>query len=102
MKKQFVVIGLGAFGTSIAKTLEKKGCQVLAIDEDEKKVQEISQFTTQAVQANATDEKVLKELEVGNMDGAVVSIGENMEASILITLILKEGGLHNSRRKTQR
>ncbi len=90
---EFVVIGLGTFGFSVAKRLAEKGYEVLAIDEDEEKVQMVSSLVSQAVQADATDEQALSSLGVQDMDTAVVSIGQNMEASILITLILKELGV---------
>jgi len=91
--RQCVVVGLGTFGASVAKTLIEKGCEVLAIDEDEEKVKEISEIVTQAVQADATDEKTLRSLGVDKMDVAIISTGENMEASILVTLLLKELGV---------
>jgi len=91
--RQCVVVGLGIFGAAVAKTLAEKGCEVLAIDEDEEKVKEISNIVTQAVQADATDEKTLRSLGVDKMDMAVVSTGENMEASILVTLLMKELGV---------
>jgi len=91
--RQCVVVGLGTFGASVARTLVEKGCEVLAIDEDEEKVKEISEVVTQVVQADATDEKTLRSLGVDKMDAAVVSTGENMEGSILITLLMKELGV---------
>jgi len=91
--KQFAVIGLGTFGINISKALIGKGCQVLAIDNNEGHVQEISGAVTRAIIADATDERALKSLGIQDMDGAIVSIGENMEASVLITLILKEMGV---------
>jgi len=91
--RQCVVVGLGIFGAAVAKTLVEKGCEVLAIDEDEEKVKEISEIVTQAVQADATDEKTLRSLGVDKMDMAVISTGENMEASILVTLLMKELGV---------
>jgi len=91
--RQCVVVGLGIFGAAVAKTLVEKGCEVLAIDEDEEKVKEISEIVTQAVQADATDEKTLRSLGVDKMDMAVISTGENMEASILVTLLMKELGI---------
>lgn len=90
--KQFAVIGLGRFGFSVAETLAEKNCQVLAIDIDEEKVQDISEFVTHAVQVDATDEKALKAVGIGDVDVAVVAIGA-IEASILIALILKEMGI---------
>ncbi len=91
--KQFIVVGLGRFGSSVATTLANKGFDVLAIDSDEEKVNEISSEVTYAVQADATDEEALKTLGVGNFDIAIVSIGENVHANILSTLILKEQGV---------
>jgi len=91
--RQCVVVGLGAFGASVARTLVEKGCEVLAIDEEEEKVKEISDVVTQAVQADATDEKTLRSLGVDKMDVAIVSTGDDMEASILVTLLMKELGV---------
>jgi len=91
--RQFAVIGLGRFGLSVAKTLTQQGCQVLAIDKDEQLVQAASEFVTEAVQVDATDEKSLKAVGIKNVDVAVVGIGTNLEASILTTLTLKEMGM---------
>lgn len=93
MKRQFAVVGLGRFGHSVAETLVKKGCEVLAIDRDETQVQAISDLATYAVQCDATDERALKAVSIQNVDVAVVSIGENIEASILIVQALKEIGV---------
>ncbi|HEX9758232.1 MAG TPA: TrkA family potassium uptake protein [Nitrospiria bacterium] len=91
--RQFAVIGLGRFGYSVAETLIKKGFEVLAIDIDEAKIESVSDFATYAVQCDATDEKALKAVSTQNVDVAVVSIGENIEASILIVMTLKELGV---------
>jgi len=91
--RQCVVVGLGTFGASVAEALVEKGCEVLAIDEDEEKVKEISETVTQAVQADARDEKTLRSLGVDKMDIAIIATGENMEASILVTLLMKELGV---------
>ncbi len=88
--RQFAVIGLGRFGLSIAKTLAQKNCQVLAIDKDEDKVQDISDSVAQAVCLDATDEKALKAVGIKQIDVAIVSVGNNIEASILIALLLKD------------
>jgi trk system potassium uptake protein TrkA len=93
MKRQVAVIGLGRFGYGVAETLVKKGCEVLAIDTDPEKIQSISDMATFAVQCDATDEKALKAISAQNVDVAVVSIGENIEASILIVQTLKEMGV---------
>ncbi|ACL69919.1 potassium channel family protein [Halothermothrix orenii] len=91
--KQFVVVGLGRFGSSVARTLAESGYNVLAIDNDEERVQELSNEVTHAVEADATDEEALRTLGVRNFDVAVVSIGDNVHANILSTLILKELGV---------
>ena len=93
--RQFAVIGLGRFGLSVAKTLSEKGHQVLAVDKDEELVQQVSEFATEAVQVDSTDEKALKAVGIMNVDVAVVAIGTNLEASVLTTLILKELGIQH-------
>lgn len=91
--KQFVVIGLGRFGSSVARTLTENGHDVLAIDKDEECVNNLVEEVTHAVEADATDEAALNTLGVRNFDVAVVSIGDNIHANILATLILKEIGV---------
>lgn len=93
MARQVAVIGLGRFGYSVAETLVKKTCEVLAIDKDPAKIEAVSDFVTYAVECDATDEKALKAVSTQNVDAAVVSIGENIEASILIVMALKELGV---------
>ena len=92
--RQFAVIGLGRFGYSVAETLIKKGYEVLAIDKDEEKIEVVSDFATYAVQCDATDVKALKAVSTQNVDVAVVSIGEDIEARILIVMTLKEMGVN--------
>ena len=91
--KQFAIIGLGRFGSSIAKTLYQMGHDVLAIDNDPEEVQEISDYVTHAVQADATDEVTLNTLGIRNFDVAVITIGTDIQSSILITLLCKEMGV---------
>ena len=91
--KQFVVIGLGRFGESVAKTLYGLGHDVLAVDMDEDMVQEISDSVTHAVQMDATDESALRTLGLRNFDVAVVTIGSNIQASVMVTLLVKELGV---------
>ncbi|MEW9700582.1 TrkA family potassium uptake protein [Paenibacillus sp. SI8] len=93
MRKQFAIIGMGRFGSSIAKTLSQLGFEVLAIDHREQTVQDISSIVTHAVQADSTDEEALRALGIRNFDVVVVAIGEDIQASILTTLILKEMGI---------
>ena len=91
--KEFVIIGLGRFGSSIAKTLYSLGNDVLAIDRDEDVVQEISDSVTHAVQLDATDENALRSLGIRNFDVAVVTIGDNIQSSVMATLLVKELGV---------
>ena len=93
MKKQFVVIGLGRFGSSVCKELYKLGHEVLAIDKKEEKVSEMIKHSTHAVIANATDEKALLSLGVRNFEHVIVAIGDDIQSSILCTLVLKEMGI---------
>ncbi len=91
--RQFAVIGLGRFGSSVARTLSDRGFEVLAIDSDEGRVAQAAEFCAHAVRLDATDERALKEVGIGDLDVVIVSIGENLEASTLITLLLKELGV---------
>jgi trk system potassium uptake protein len=92
-KKQFIVIGLGRFGTSVAETLYALGNDVLAVDSDEEVVQNVSERVTHAVQLDANDENSLRALGISNFDVAIVSIGSDIQASILATLLAKEMGV---------
>ena len=93
--KQYVVVGLGRFGLSIAKTLYENGENVLVIDNDEDIIQEAvnSSIIENAITADATDPVVLKNLGINNFDVAFVCIGSNIQDSILVTLTLKELGI---------
>ena len=99
--KQFIIIGIGKFGESIATNLYKMGHDVLAVDIDEERVQHIANKVTHAVQADATEEGTLEALGVKHFDGAVVTIGESVQASILITLLCKELGIRHVLAKAQ-
>lgn len=92
-EKTFAIIGMGRFGSSVAKNLYEMGYDVMAIDFSEEKIQEHIQYVTYAVQADCTDESALKELGIRNFDVVVVAIGEDIQASILATLIVKELGV---------
>ena len=91
--KQYAVIGLGRFGTSLALTLQKMGQEVLGIDPKEETVNQLSGELTHIIQADATDINVLKSLGIRNFDVVVVSMSLNLEASLLITLQCKELGV---------
>ncbi|MGC4377948.1 TrkA family potassium uptake protein [Fictibacillus sp. Mic-4] len=93
MDKQFAVIGLGRFGGSICREFSNMGYEVLAIDRDIERVNEFSNIVTQAVQANSTDEKALQALGIRNFNHVIVSIGDDIQSSILTTLLLKEMGV---------
>ncbi|MFC4712592.1 potassium channel family protein [Planococcus dechangensis] len=101
MKKEFVVIGLGRFGGSIVRELIEQGADVMAIDKDHERVDEFASIATQAVVADTTDESVLKSLGVRNFEHVIVAIGENIQASILTTLMLKEIGVKKITVKAQ-
>lgn len=91
-KKQFAVIGMGRFGLSVATALSNMGFDVLAIDSDEHSTQAVANLVTHAVSADSTDEDALRALGIRNFDVVVVAIGEDIQASILTTLILKDMG----------
>ena len=90
MKKSFVVIGLGRFGSNVAKTLAAMKCDVLAIDVKEESVKGVSKQIPHCVIADATKFDVLSELGAGTTDHAVVAIGGNLQASILTIVNLKK------------
>ena len=82
MDKQFAVLGLGSFGSSVALTLENMGCDVLVVDESYEKVQEISDKVSYAVKADVSEPDALQALGGRNLDGVVVAISESLEARI--------------------
>ncbi|MSQ08972.1 MAG: TrkA family potassium uptake protein [Dehalococcoidia bacterium] len=89
MKRQVVVIGLGRFGANVARTLYQLGHDVMGIDSDEAKVQGMMGEVTYAVRGDATQESVLRDLGVHNFDIAIVAVGANVEASIMVSVLLK-------------
>jgi trk system potassium uptake protein len=91
--RQFAVIGLGRFGLTVAQTLAERGHEVLGLDRDEEPVQDAREIVTHAIQADLTDEAVLRELGLGEVDAAVVAIGDDVEASIFVTALLVEAGV---------
>lgn len=95
MSRQFVIIGLGRLGVAMLDTLISLDHEVLGIDSDEDVIQELSSEYPRAhlVAGDATEEAVLRDLNVGHFDGAAVVIGEDMEAGILATANLKEMGV---------
>jgi len=90
-----IVIGMGRFGSSLARELMRTGHEVLGVDTDERLVQQMSHELTHTVKADTTDEAVLGELGIGEFDAAVVAIGADIEASILTTSLLLQLGVPN-------
>lgn len=101
MVKQFVVIGCGRFGQSVAIKLAELGCDVMVVDENEEIIQSLADKVTYAVQADATDENTIKALGIRNFDVAIVTIGSDIQASILVTLLVKELGVKHIVAKAQ-
>lgn len=93
MKKQFAVIGMGRFGSSVATSLYRLGYEVLAIDKAEDRIEDVLNQVTHAVQADSTDEEALRAIGIRNFDVVVVAIGQDIQASILTSLVLKEMGV---------
>ncbi len=93
--KTIAVIGLGRFGFYIAKSLSRLDINVIAVDNDEKRVQEISEYIDDAYIVDSINKQALEEIGVYNLDTVIVSIGENIEASILTVMALKD--LNNKR-----
>ena len=92
-KKSFAVIGLGQFGRAIVEELLENGMDVIAIDSNEEAISKISKKLPTAFVADSTDEEALKELGIKDVDAAIVAYGDNKEASILTTVILRELGV---------
>ena len=90
--RQFAIIGLGRFGSNMAKALHKMGYEVLAIDKNPQKVQDFSDEVTHVIQADSTDEAALRAIGILNFDVVVVAIGEDVQSNIMTTLQLKEIG----------
>lgn len=93
MKKQFAVLGLGAFGASVAVTLQRLGCDVAAVDQNMERVNDIADKVTYAMQADIGNPELLYSLGSRNFDGLVVAVAESMESSIMATLVAKEIGI---------
>ncbi|MBI1182980.1 NAD(P)H-binding protein [bacterium] len=90
MANKFAVIGLGRFGTRIARTLAQKGAEVLAVDCSPERVEQIKDDVAYAVSFDSTDRKAILAHDVQNMDAVVVAIGENFEALLLTSALLKD------------
>jgi len=92
-KRTFAVIGLGRFGFAMATTLTELGHEVIGIDSNDENVARISDFVAQAIQLDATDEKALRASGIQDVDVAVISIGERIDSSLLVVMLVKELGI---------
>jgi trk system potassium uptake protein TrkA len=92
-RRQVAVIGLGRFGSAIAAALAELGCDVIGVDGRADQVRELADVIAQAIELDATDEKALKAAGIQDVDVAVVSIGENIESSLLVVMQLRELGV---------
>lgn len=90
---QFAVIGLGKFALTVAETLAQKGAEVIAIDNDEKKLESIKNLVTNAVCLDSTDEEAMRAANIQNVDAVVLGIGETREISILTAALLRKIGI---------
>lgn len=92
-RRSFAVIGLGRFGSAMSKTLVELGQDVVGIDASEERVQHLADSLPSVLQLNATDERALRNAGIQDVDVAVISIGENIEASLLVVMLVKELGI---------
>lgn len=92
-RRQFCVVGLGRFGSAMAVTLAQQGYDVIGIDGSEERVREVADAVTAAIQLDATDAKALRAAGIQDVDVAIVSIGEDIESSVLAVMLLKELGI---------
>ena len=91
-RRQFAVLGLGKFGRSVATTLANAGYEVIAIDDDEERVNEIAEDVTYAVRADVTEPGVLENVGIKNVDAVVIAIAANLGTSVMATIRAKEAG----------
>ena len=90
MKHQFLVVGLGRFGSSVARTLERLGHEVLGLDLDARNVEDMKTELTHVAQGDATDPQLLRAIDIDQFEAAIVAIGNSFEASVLTTLALRQ------------
>jgi trk system potassium uptake protein TrkA len=93
MKKQFVVFGMGRFGYGLAVELTAMGHEVLAVDNDAERIQDVVDMVTHAVQMDATDEHAMASLGLRNFDVAVVAISSSIQTSVLISMLCLDQGI---------
>ena len=90
---QYVVVGLGTFGMKIIQTLKKYGTDVIALDVDRDKVETVKDIASMAIFLDSTDEASMEAAQIGDVDAAVVALGDAQEAAILTTAVLKKMGI---------
>lgn len=91
--KQFAIIGLGRFGSALGAELIQQGLEVMGIDKDEEVVDDMADKLTHVIAADCTDEETLKAIGIRNFDCVIVAIGDDIQSSILTTLLLKDLGV---------
>ncbi|MBN20899.1 MAG: potassium uptake system protein [Bdellovibrionaceae bacterium] len=94
-RKQFLIIGMGILGQSVAKTLSSEGAEVIAVDQSPLLVDQVKDFVEVAVQVDATDKKALEQLGVNKVDAAIVCIGEDFNSAILTVANLIDLGVNH-------
>ncbi|MCR5690898.1 MAG: TrkA family potassium uptake protein [Eubacterium sp.] len=92
-RKSFVMIGAGQFGANVARTLASSGAEVMVVDEDENALEDVADFVTHSVCADASNPEVIRQLGISNYDGAIIGIGRKLEPNVLITIQMKELGI---------
>jgi len=92
---KFVIVGVGNFGFYLAKSLSEEGKDVIAMDHNKERVQRVQEFCSYAVVGNATDKSILESVGIEKDDTAIVSLGDDISASVLVTLYLKDLDIQN-------
>lgn len=98
---QFAVIGLGRFGQSVAISLTCMGHQVLVVDKSEEQIEKIADHVTEAMRADAMNEDFLRDIDIASYDTVIVAMAQNIEASIMVCMLLKDLGVENIIAKAQ-
>jgi trk system potassium uptake protein TrkA len=93
MRNNIAVIGLSSFGFYLCKYLSDAGMEVMALDNSEAKIDQVKSFVKKAIVADAKDKETLKSLSLNEFDAVVISVGERIETSVLVTLYLRELGV---------
>ena len=91
--KSYIVVGMGRFGTEVARQLHQLRCEVIAMDISDELIQQVAPYVTHAVVGDAQDKQVLRALSVKDMDCAIIAIGDDLAASVLVTMNMKELGV---------